>query len=374
MNTLDTLNKPASDKVYLPGLNGVRAVAAIVVFIAHFDVYFTQRVNLDCFTIYHTNYQAALAVTLFFVLSGYLITFLLIKEKDKFKTINLRLFYIRRILRIWPLYYLILLSTFFLNAIFFHYQIFGSDTEVSVFLYTIFAGNFVESFFVQNAKYYLAPLLVLWSVGVEEQFYLFWPLLINSFRRIKITLIIFLIAFLILKLLVRVYLSDNWVSFIGLTRLDCMAIGGIGACVWNVPKYQSLIYNKYIQLVSYIVFVSAFTRPIHISSLFDMDFYAVFFIIIIINLSTNTKVLVSFENKLFNFFGRISYSFYMYHTLVLYTFTMSIKPWPNSMFVYFASFVLMLACTVAISYLSNRYFESYFLRKKKSFTKIASTS
>lgn len=89
------------NKVYFPNLNSLRAVAAIMVIISHLQDNESKISQfLGCF--------GALGVTIFFVLSGFLIAYLLLIEKERFLKINIRDFYFRRMLRIWPLYFLLL--------------------------------------------------------------------------------------------------------------------------------------------------------------------------------------------------------------------------------------------------------------------------
>lgn len=98
--------------VYLPGLNTIRFIAAFTVIINHIELFkrnFNQSNFLNIAAIFS---MGRLGVVLFFVLSGFLITYLLLLEKDKFKTIDIKRFYIRRALRIWPLYYLLLAFCF----------------------------------------------------------------------------------------------------------------------------------------------------------------------------------------------------------------------------------------------------------------------
>src|SRR5689334_8705907 len=98
-------NKNASDGViYLKGLNGIRTIAAFGVLLAHLKLWASDLKN----TI-NENPWGPFGVTMFFALSGFLITYLLLKEKDQSNgKIAIRKFYVRRILRIWPLYFLYL--------------------------------------------------------------------------------------------------------------------------------------------------------------------------------------------------------------------------------------------------------------------------
>src|SRR5436190_23097005 len=97
------------DRVYFKGLNGIRAIAVMIVIVFHIDQ-FIGLFGLKTFGFYETG-MAAYGVNLFFVLSGFLITYLLLMEKSKFEKIDLRKFYLRRIFRIWPIYYLLIIVT-----------------------------------------------------------------------------------------------------------------------------------------------------------------------------------------------------------------------------------------------------------------------
>jgi peptidoglycan/LPS O-acetylase OafA/YrhL len=90
------------NKIYLPGLNGLRAIAAFGVLFSHVNL----GIEAYGLPIRKTSDLAGFGVTIFFALSGFLITYLLLKEKEQFNTINIKNFYVRRILRIWPLYFL----------------------------------------------------------------------------------------------------------------------------------------------------------------------------------------------------------------------------------------------------------------------------
>ena len=95
-------------KVYLPGLNGVRFIAASMVMVSHIEQGKSTVGLANWFSEEHPLiYRGELGVTLFFVLSGFLISYLLLTEFKTTQTISIRNFYIRRVLRIWPLYFLI---------------------------------------------------------------------------------------------------------------------------------------------------------------------------------------------------------------------------------------------------------------------------
>ena len=98
-----------SKSLYLPNLNAIRAIAAFVVIISHVERKMSFF-NLEI--IQELTKIGPIGVTLFFALSGFLITYLLLIEKERFIQINVKDFYIRRFLRIWPIYYLVLLFVY----------------------------------------------------------------------------------------------------------------------------------------------------------------------------------------------------------------------------------------------------------------------
>ena len=103
------LEKNKENSIYLPGLNGLRAIAALSVVIAHISQDGIADFGLSLIT---ELPMAGFGVTLFFVISGFLITFLLIKELKKTNTVSIGKFYLRRVFRIWPIYYLFIFICF----------------------------------------------------------------------------------------------------------------------------------------------------------------------------------------------------------------------------------------------------------------------
>ena len=181
-------------KIYLPGLNGLRAIAALAVIISH------TTLSLDKFGLNNKilgvdnlgnargSDLAGNGVTIFFTLSGFLITYLLLLEKE-IESVQIKNFYIRRILRIWPLYFLYFMISLVI-AYFFH---------LSINIYSIPYYLFLSA----NIPFILSSSLPLlshyWSLAVEEQFYLFFPQLVkHSYGKLVrlFTLLILILLFL----------------------------------------------------------------------------------------------------------------------------------------------------------------------------------
>jgi len=234
--------------IYLPGLNGIRAIAAIAVVISHITLSLKDfGLNPHIFGTYsdgnpRTLDLAGYGVSMFFALSGFLITYLLFKEKE-INQVNIKKFYLRRILRIWPLYY----TYFFICFII--YFIFNVDFSQKSSLYYLFYSANIP-FVLGGTLPFLAHF---WSLGVEEQFYMFWPW-INKLRLKQITIFSILSIILLIgaKTYLHIFTPDTILErFIHVTRFHCMMIGALGAVVYyNKSAFiLKIATNKIVQLI-----------------------------------------------------------------------------------------------------------------------------
>lgn len=359
--------------IYLPGLNGIRAIASVAVVISHVTLAladFNLKGNLFGVQKDGTNQGYRLAgygVSMFFVLSGFLITYLLQFEADK-QEIDIRKFYIRRLLRIWPLYYLYLLLC--LITIF----IFGVHANMgNVFYYIFFAAN------VPLAFGKLLPFLAhFWSLGVEEQFYLFWPWIIKKIRKSIIPLLITLIA---IQNIIRIILwydqpHSPIAEFSLLTRFDCMMIGGVGAILYkrNHNLFLKVVDNKLTQAFALFVLGIFIINKYHTNAVVDNFTLAVITLIIIVGQINKKNRLVSFDNPVFDFLGKISFGIYVYHPLLIFYFSKLYANIPGeSIFKYLLVFGSVLGAAIVLAYCSYVYFESWFIKLKSKFTVIKSS-
>lgn len=136
--------------------------------------------------------NGGLGVRLFFTLSGFLITFLLATERKTFGTISLRLFWIRRALRIWPLYFLVVAVGFLLPVLLEHLRLANLPRNERLLPFLFFFANFELIRLVESGAGASGILGVLWSISIEEQFYILWPVLAATiswrpFRRLALT-------------------------------------------------------------------------------------------------------------------------------------------------------------------------------------------
>ncbi|MBV5343554.1 acyltransferase [bacterium] len=210
------------------GLNSLRFFAAFLVVLHHAET-IRKKYELPNFQDIGLFRNGDNAVTFFFVLSGFLITYLLLKENKRTNTISIKNFYIKRVLRIWPLYFLlVIIGTLIVPFVFelanINYQMPYTLSEVW-FYFLFFLPGLVTYFF---GHHLLEPL---WSIGIEEVFYLIWaPLFKIGKQRIFVILVAIFVIKVILLILAQFWIKDPLtVYLIQMFRFEAMAIGGLGA-------------------------------------------------------------------------------------------------------------------------------------------------
>ncbi len=366
-----------SKAVYLPGLNGLRALAAIAVVVSHITLGLNEfGLNNKIFgTDGNGNAKgldlAGNGVTIFFTLSGFLITFLLLKEKE-ISPLKIKAFYIRRLLRIWPLYYLYFfasLLTLFIFSI--------SYPASSLPFYIFLAAN--VPFIIEKTIPFLAHY---WSLGVEEQFYLFFPQLAKlSNRRLLKTSCILILIFILLKflfwLLYRKYGIQLPYVTMNVTRFHVMLIGVVAAVLYYNKNEKFLFYatHKFTQLFCWsCIFLIAINR-FHIASVIDGELISIIAVFLILGQITRRNRIINLENKLCDFIGKISYGIYVIHPLILFYFTKLLGQFKTDAFAnYVIIYFLILSATLIAAYISYEYFEKRFLKLKEKFTTIKSSN
>lgn len=367
-------------KIYFPNLNGLRFIAAFLVIIHHIEQFKSiSEIENYWETIPFIGIIGKLGVVLFFVLSGFLISYLLLAEESLFKKISIKKFFMRRILRIWPLYFFIIILAFFIlpNIELFTLPGYSKDVIYSnlawkLILYAIFFPNLVLSLLgiVPYASH-------TWSIGAEEQFYLVWPIILSYIKKYRILLMACIIIFyLIIKFFLKTSFGDcipySYVisAFWNTFPIDCMAIGGFySVLLFQRNKYLKYIIRNDLFYFSICLVISFLLKGVYIPYI-HYEFYSVFFGLIIINFAVNNQIKISLENNIFNYLGNISYGLYMYHPMgiVLALYISVLLGAPTNWLIYPLSFVF----TIIIASLSYKYFESFFLKFKIRFSNILS--
>ena len=170
-----------AERVYFPHLDGLRFWAFFAVFLAHNFVSHDPTIQASPIHQFIAKWKVAgtLGVDFFFVLSGFLITYLLLVEQRKRGTIDVRAFWARRALRIWPLYFACIAFTYVVQP-----ARSPGEPIIPIGYFLAFVSNFLPSpdiILPIGKPYYYGPLGVMWSISVEEQFYVVWPLLFVAF-------------------------------------------------------------------------------------------------------------------------------------------------------------------------------------------------
>ncbi|MGG5208975.1 acyltransferase family protein [Chryseobacterium sp. MIQD13] len=368
--------------IFFGGLNELRAIAAFAVIVHHIEL-FKKRDKfpslLDSkYTSYFIEHLGKNGVHLFFVLSGFLITYLLLSEKQKSGYINLKKFYLRRIFRIWPLYYIIFLISFILIPVlagsfalfsdassYYNTVINRSDYGLrTVFLYALFLPNLAlhEGRIIVGASQS-------WSVGVEEQFYIVWPLIVSFFNR-KVTVIVFgaiLIAFVMINFKFYNSILGTLATII---PFEYMAVGSLGGYFYS--EYSDLItqYTKSKFIYVTVLLLIGFLIAAPVFKLYIQNLILGGLFLLLILTSINQSNPLPLRNKYLSFLGNISYGVYMYHPFVmflLFPVFYKILAFYNNIFAFnIAIYICIPVLTVMISYLSFRYVEKKFIKIKDS--------
>lgn len=360
--------------VYLPGLNGIRAIAALAVVISHVTLGL-GGFGLDprLFGTFADGTPrgadlAAYGVSVFFVLSGFLITVLLLKEKAK-GAVDVRRFYIRRILRIWPLYYL-----YFLVAVLVASTLGLGGAPGMAKYYVLLAANVP---FVLGT---VMPLLAhYWSLGVEEQFYVVWPWALRlKTEHLLMLALTAAVALIGAKAVLHMFLPGSLAeSAIHVTRVHCMLFGAVAA-IWyhgGNRRFLDFATHPVTQAVAVGVFLLVALNRFHIASFLDQEIVSVFAVFIIVGQGT-AKSFFSLEKPVFDFLGRISYGMYVVHPLMLLVWARALGgvSLPSSA-LHVVAYGSVILSTVGVAHLSYRYFEKGFLRLKRDrFSVVASAS
>jgi peptidoglycan/LPS O-acetylase OafA/YrhL len=364
----------------LPGLNGLRGLAALGVTLHHFE---QIRSVYGLPSLWHVGLVLRLGgicVTLFFVLSGFLITFLLLRERETRNDISVRSFYMRRILRVWPLYFFVTALGFFVLPFIPAYAlplpdfapVVDADYWRKFALYMVFMPH-VALWFYPAVNY----AGVLWSVGVEEWFYIGWPWLVLWARA---RLWIFLIAIAAIFLAGRyIFTQGVGLDFFAEVRFDCMAIGALGAVI---ATYRSesveAVLRKLFSTTGQILALAAIVISVALILLMGFvpsvgqTLFSFYFLWLIMNLALNPSPLFNLEFRAFEYLGKISYGMYCLNWISLVSALLILKSLGfdlSSWTAHGLHLLFALALTMAISTLSYRLIERPFLVwKTRSFS------
>ncbi len=317
-------------QLYFRNIDGLRFFAFLIVLVSHLSIFtgYEARFYRPIRRLFLTH--GDLGVSFFFTLSGFLITYLLFQERERSGVVSLRHFYIRRILRIWPVYLVVLVCGFFV----FPHLI---DTPLAVSLeaplsrlpaYLFFAGN-IDLVYLGHASVIVG---ILWSLAVEEQFYLVWPAV---FKRVRASRVPWILGTVIAASFVYRWINaDSYqvIHYMTFSVFSDLAIGCLFAYlvyfkagVWrlfeNLPRWAIVL--NYALLLVCLVLRGMRTEPISgalpqtLRALESCVFCLLFVGIILEQCYSKHSLFKVGDSPALTYLGKISYGLCAYHMLAM---------------------------------------------------------
>lgn len=352
----------------IPNITSLRFFLSIIVIIFHTPGFCRNR-SFPYFDDWPILQKGKEAVFVFFVLSGFLIIKKLYIEKIHTNKIDFRKFFINRSFRILPLYYLILIfGLIYYRLILPFFKIpFDNDynlIEGIVLSFTMFANIF--------STYEPGAIIeILWSIAIEEQFYLIIApiLFFIPTRKIKISLFIISVVLFVLYIIDFGFFIKYQMLFF------FFSIGGIFSVYSDNLKLKYFVWKirHFLHLIILLYFFTNLFVDLFNNYIFYLLFSAILFSIYIYLLSL--KKIPFLDSKTFNYLGDISYGIYMYHAIVIQLvglFFIKTKITSLGMPSFIIFNLLVISITILIAGISKKYYENYFLKLRSKFSGVIS--
>jgi peptidoglycan/LPS O-acetylase OafA/YrhL len=332
-----------------PELDGMRGIAVLLVFFHHLTLLYGGEQWSTLQTVLGAIFAfGRFGVDIFFVLSGFLITSLLIKDSDS--PAYYRDFYWKRVLRVLPLYFVILLLLL----------IFLPHSGPYVLFSAFFLANFASIFHI----YVTAPF---WSLAVEEQFYLLWPTVARRRSLLSLSRIAILVAAVSFTLRFLFAFTGHYNYYLTYMRCDGLALGALLACRFEHRRRNHLpdTADDRALLITLIAGLAAFigaqllgTHGPHVAFVTNLELTGVTVfccgLIGLLIAHTGARALAILRSPLLTFFGLISYAFYLVHSFIMVAYDKlhgSLRAGDNT--AYLIRMGTVLAISIALSLLSR---------------------
>jgi len=342
---------------YIKGFDALRAFSIILVLLTHIGLYEILPDNNYLKTRGWNLMSGTTGVQLFFTLSGFLITSILLEEKNKNGFINFKNFYIRRFLRLLPpliVFYLIVAACMQFRLI--------HTTSIGLICSFFYVYNFVPN------QYYTAELGHTWSLAVEEQFYLTWPLVVNFIKNKKtvyfiVTLIILSCIAAVLILPVTTFAVNFRTGYWFIPAVAPIIIGSLFAYL-NRNQFQNLnlqiLNSNKLLLIAFVLFIFPLYSPLFLLkfAFLSQSVAASLFLIWVLH-NQDKKLTNIIDHKVPQYIGKISYGLYVYQGFFLRT-----GPGGN---LSVQQFPLNLALTFLVAIISYEFIEKPVLKLKHKF-------
>jgi Predicted acyltransferases len=345
-------------------------------FLAFFKVFllYLPILAFPTFNIFRKG--GGIGVVFFFVLSGFLITYIILEEKVETGRLNLYHFFIRRILRIWPLYFVMVGFAFATPFLLSWFKLsYSNEGYEPNWLMTL---TFLENYkiIVTHSHPNVSPLPVMWSLCIEEHFYFIWGIALYFISLKRIPIII--ISSIILSTFANwFFVRNNILTSEILTNLSYFAFGAIPAYLLvNKRLYFETFINRIPSLYKTALVIITLAYVLispninySLREYIEPTILGVLFCLIICCTIPDNNIKIGNGNILSRL-GLYTYGLYLYHVIVINLFIQIFKKvgWSLDKSYYAITFIgITLGITVFISQLSYHLFEKHFLRLKTYF-------
>ncbi|HWE68546.1 MAG TPA: acyltransferase [Acidimicrobiales bacterium] len=354
-----------------PSFDGIRAVSVLAIIM------------------FHANYPSFIkggyvAVDLFFTVSGFLITWLLVSEFDKFGGISYRKFYTRRALRLFPALAVVIVALVILVLADGGLVAWRHLTLVGVPYVVLYTGNWAIAF---GNVLTLGLLSVTWTLAIEEQYYFLWPLALTTMlKRIdRQRIAFFLLGVALLEQVVRFLLGfasvsvSEWAQKSTLTHSDGLLLGSALALMWTaraswklwpaIEKHADVIGATSAVVLGAVMIVGAAGVHQYVTFLWiTLGVYACAALIIALVAKPDSWLSAILSWRPLVWVGKRSYGIYLWHFAMIEL----VGTWNlPQRHVHFVRFVLEVALTFAIATVSYRFIELPFLNRKTRYSRVS---
>jgi peptidoglycan/LPS O-acetylase OafA/YrhL len=374
------LQEKSSSAVYIPQFDIIRFFAAFIIVIYHSYIAWKGWFSVPgilstgdykTFSVFGLHVDQFLrnlpvGVDIFFFISGYLLTYLLVVEKEKYGKVNIPKFYIRRGLRIWPLYFfLVALAPFLIDWL---------GEKQPVYWPTI---ALINNFYTIHTQEWSYPFAHFWSICIEEHFYIFWPLIVAFVPFKKLPFIITLLIGLSwgYKIYTYIFLGSNWFQLYlhTLSRMDVILLGGLLAVFYIKKPFVFKLHWITMILISLVVIVllsfddlSNFENMLNgVTRRFVYIFLLGLLMMDILFNPDRKSAIGRFKPLLY--MGKVSYGIYMYGNILVLVVIKKVMPLLGHSNIYMYFLIIFLASLI-IPAISYELLEKPFLKLKQKFS------
>ena len=306
-----------------------------------------------------------IGVDIFFFISGYLLTYLLVIEKDKYGKVNVPKFYIRRGLRIWPLYFFIIAVSPFLVS--------WLGEKQPTYWPTIALVNNFETISTQLWTY---PFAHFWSICIEEHFYLFWPLIVAfiPFKKLPSAIILLIGLSWLYKIYTYIFLASNWYQLYlhTFSRMDVILLGGLLAVFYIRKPFEFKLNWISMVLISLIlVLLLSFDDMSNFDNMLNgvtrrMVYISLMGLLMMDILFNPSRKAAIGRFKPLLYLGKVSYGIYMYGNILVLVVIKKFLPLlhVNNIYLYF---LVIFTASLIVPVISYELMEKPFLKLKQRF-------